>query len=74
MKFEVYGSTLCAWCDRAKELLTSKGESVEYIDVSTSEAAQNMFRENKLRTVPQIYHNGVHIGGYDKLVKYLEGE
>jgi len=69
--FKVYGTCSCAWCDRAKELLKSKDRQVEYVNVETDTEAQQMFREQRLRTVPQVYHNGKHIGGYEALADYL---
>jgi glutaredoxin len=70
--FEIYGTQQCPWCDRAKELVSSNGFEYIYTDVGESEEAQQMFRQNSYRTVPQVYHNGVHIGGYEATQQFLK--
>lgn len=70
--FEIYGTQQCPWCDRAKELVSSNGFEYIYTDVGESKEAQRMFRQNGYRTVPQVYHNGVHIGGYEATQQFLK--
>lgn len=69
----VYGKDNCVFCEKAKDLLQSKGLSYEYIDVYEDESALTMFQENGLKTVPQIWVDHHHVGGYTELVEYLGG-
>jgi glutaredoxin 3 len=68
-KVEVYTTTYCPFCHRAKALLQSKGVAFEEIDVTEDpELRQKMVQlAGGRRTVPEIFINGRIIGGYDEL-------
>jgi glutaredoxin len=58
---------------KAKDLANMKGIRVQYIDISKDvESRKYIVEEIGARTVPQIFHEGKHIGGYTKLVEYLK--
>ena len=65
----VYTRPDCPYCDRAKELLRSKGVEWEEIDVDAEleRRAEMMERSGGGRTVPQIFIDGVYVGGSDDL-------
>jgi glutaredoxin 3 len=69
-KIEVYSTAVCPYCVAAKNLLKSKG--LEWTDVRVdTDAAQRdamLARSGGRRTVPQIFINDRHVGGYDDLV------
>jgi len=69
--FTVYTQDGCIFCTRAIELLQSKNQAVNVININENLAHREMFRRRGFKTVPQIYHNGKHVGGYDDLVIYL---
>lgn len=66
----IYTTSMCPYCYRAKALLTKKGVTFTEIDVGMDpDKRQEMIqRANGRRTVPQIFINDHHIGGYDDLV------
>ena len=68
---EIYTSPLCGYCHAAKRLLKSKDVSFAETDVSRDpEMRQKMMdRANGRHTVPQIFIDDAHIGGYDDLAK-----
>lgn len=68
-KIEIYSSPFCGFCHRAKRLLAQKGASFTEIDViaDPKRKAEMIKRANGGRTVPQIFINGVHVGGSDEL-------
>ena len=67
-KIEIYTSSWCGYCARAKSLLESKGAAYEETDVMEDAAKRAEMRERSRRTtVPQIFINGQHIGGSDEL-------
>lgn len=68
-KVEVYTTTFCPYCVRAKSLLKSKGVSFEEIDVTEDSALREKMVElaGGRRTVPEIFINGKIVGGYDEL-------
>jgi glutaredoxin 3 len=65
----LYTTPYCGYCRAAKHLLNRKGAVFTEIDVSEDLALrQEMIdRAYGRRTVPQIFINGTHIGGYDEL-------
>ncbi len=66
---EVYTTNYCPFCTRAKDLLKRKGAEFQEIDVTGDDEARVKLveRANGMRTVPQIFINDEHIGGYDDL-------
>ena len=66
---EIYTTTTCPYCVRAKKLLDQKGAAYKEIDVSgDAELRKSMTEKASGRTsVPQIFIDGVHIGGCDDL-------
>jgi len=68
-KIEIYSTAICPYCVAAKNLLKSKGLNYEEIRVDTNATAraQMLERSHGQRTVPQIFIDGTHIGGYDEL-------
>jgi glutaredoxin 3 len=68
-KVEIYTSASCAYCVAAKNFLKQKGlDYVETrIDTDPSKLREMLDRSQR-RTVPQIFVNDHHIGGYDDLV------
>ncbi len=74
-KVEVYTTSCCPYCVRAKSLLESKGVAFDEIDVTADDALREKMieRAGGRRTVPEIFINGKIIGGYDDL-RALEDE
>lgn len=68
-KVEMYSSPICPYCARAKKLLTSKGVAFEEIDVfmEPRRKGEMIARAEGRQTVPQIFIDGVGIGGSDEL-------
>ncbi len=68
-KVEIYSWSHCPFCNKAKRLLESK--NIEYIDhdITDDEAARDKMTERTggLRSVPQIFIDGKHIGGCDDI-------
>ena len=69
-KIEVYSTNYCPYCVSAKNLLKSKGlEWTEVmVDADPSRRDEMLQRSGGRRTVPQIFINDHHAGGYDDLV------
>jgi glutaredoxin 3 len=67
-KVLMYTAPQCPYCVGAKALLQRKGVSFEEIDVGTDATLrEKMIEESGRRTVPQIFINGVPIGGFEEL-------
>jgi glutaredoxin 3 len=65
----VYSTPFCGYCGAAKRLLADKGAEYKEIDVMFDpEQKRDMIeRSGGRRTVPQIFIDGRHIGGFDEL-------
>lgn len=65
----IYTTLLCPFCHRAKALLRKKGAHFHEIDVGMDAAkrAEMTTMANGRHTVPQIFIDGVHVGGSDDL-------
>lgn len=65
----IYSGPFCPYCVRAKNLLMKKGVTFEEIDVSSNPNLRDEMIEksNGRRTIPQIFINDQHIGGFDDL-------
>ena len=74
---EIYFKSWCPYSQRALALLTSKGVDFKAIDLTdNADELEEQMRERSGRTsVPQIFINGQHIGGYDDIAALdLAGE
>jgi glutaredoxin 3 len=76
-KVEVYTTSYCPFCTRAKALLNRKGVEFEEIDVTDDPDLREKMvkRAGGRRTVPEIFINDRIVGGYDELRALdVEGE
>jgi glutaredoxin 3 len=69
-KIEVYSTAVCPYCVAAKNLLKSKGLEWSEVRIDTDPVQRDTMLERSggRRTVPQIFVNDQHVGGYDDLV------
>jgi glutaredoxin 3 len=68
-RVEIYTTTICPYCVRAKALLKRKGAAFEEINIETDDSLREtmMARSGGRRTVPQIFIDDRHVGGCDDL-------
>lgn len=66
---EIYSTAICPYCIAAKNLLESRGLAYRELRIDTDANARRemLARAPGVRTVPQIFINGVHVGGFDQL-------
>ena len=71
----IYTGPFCNYCDAAKKLLTRNNATYNEIDISIVDGAMDEMikKANGKRTIPQIFFDDKHIGGYDE-VRALEKE
>ncbi|MDA9652658.1 glutaredoxin 3 [bacterium] len=71
----IYTGPLCNYCEAAKRLLTRNKVEYKEIDISKVDGAMDEMikKANGKRTIPQIFFDGQHIGGYDE-TRTLEKE
>lgn len=64
----MYTTAICPYCVRAKFLLQHKGVSFEEIRIDMDhEVMREMVKRTQRNTVPQIFIDDLHVGGYDDL-------
>ncbi|HEV2301578.1 MAG TPA: glutaredoxin 3 [Stellaceae bacterium] len=66
---EMYTTSWCPYCMRARALLRNKGVDFSDIDVEEEPGRRRemVARAGGRTSVPQIFINGEHIGGSDEL-------
>jgi glutaredoxin 3 len=72
-KIEVFTGPGCSYCDRAKAALQARGLGFTERDISDEHVLAE-FRERlpRVKSIPQIFVDGAHIGGYEDLMLRLE--
>jgi glutaredoxin 3 len=64
----IYSTSYCPYCLRAKALLKRKGLSFTEIFVDEDDQKrEEMITKTNRYTVPQIFIDDQHVGGYDDL-------
>ena len=74
-KVVIYTGPMCNYCSAAKHLLNKKKVSYEEIDIGYDEKKREemLKKSNGAKTIPQIFIDEKHIGGYVEL-KALENK
>ncbi len=65
----MYTGPLCNFCEAAKRLLLRNNLEFKEIDISTKENLREEMvkKANGKRTIPQIFFEDQHVGGYVEL-------
>lgn len=65
----MYANAWCPFCRAARSLLLQKGVLIDEIDVDLAPGARaEMELRSGRRTVPQIFIDAYHVGGFDDLL------
>ena len=65
----MYTTAVCPYCVAAKNFLKQKGASYREVRVDLdAQARAEMLERAKRTSVPQIFINGTHVGGFDDMV------
>ena len=65
----MYTGPMCNFCDAAKRLFARNNLSFKEIDISTKDGLRDEMikKANGKRTIPQIFFDDHHVGGYVEL-------
>ena len=68
---KIYSSGFCPYCSWAKKMLDERGVQYREIRIDMVEGAQQemLAQSNGQMTVPQIFIDDYHVGGYTDMVK-----
>ena len=65
----MYTGPLCNFCEAAKRLLIRNNLNYKEIDISTKDGLRDEMikKANGKRTIPQIFFDDYHVGGFQEL-------
>ena len=65
----MYTGPFCNFCEAAKRLLVRNNLNYKEIDISTKDSLRDEMikKANGKRTIPQIFFDDHHVGGYQEL-------
>ena len=68
-KIIMYTGPMCNFCDAAKRLFSRNNLKYQEIDISSKDGlmGEMIKKSNGKRTIPQIFFDDIHIGGYQEL-------
>ncbi len=68
-KITIYTGPVCNYCDAAKRLLKRNNVSFTEINIAEVDGAldEMLKKANGKRTIPQIFFDDQHIGGYEEI-------
>ena len=73
MNIVIYTQNSCVYCEAAKEEFNSRNWSYTVKNIAEDEHRETLFEQlPNAKTVPQIWINDTHIGGYNELKKWLK--
>ena len=75
-KITIYTGPVCNYCDAAKRLFKRNSLEFSEIDVSSGPEVLNEMinKSNGKRTIPQIFFDDEHIGGYVEIRELEKGK
>ncbi|MEJ2142968.1 MAG: glutaredoxin 3 [Gammaproteobacteria bacterium] len=69
-EIDMYCTSTCPFCQRAEKLLVKKGVNFNKINVENNQPKlKEMLKRSGQNTVPQIFIDDKHIGGFDDLAE-----
>ena len=65
----MYSGPMCNFCEAAKRLFVRNNIDFKVIDISSKEGLRDEMikKANGKRTIPQIFFDDYHVGGYQEL-------
>tara|TARA_A100001388_G_scaffold241180_1_gene197309 strand:- start:505 stop:759 length:255 start_codon:yes stop_codon:yes gene_type:complete len=75
-KITIYTGPVCNYCDATKRLLKRNNLEFDEIDISSSPEVLNEMinKSNGKKTIPQIFFDNLHIGGYVEIRELEKNE
>lgn len=67
MEYSIITMNGCVWCEKAKNLLTTLQLPYKETLLKTTREIENL-KANGFDTLPQIFENGRHMGGFTDLL------
>lgn len=69
----IYGQPGCGWCEKAIDLCGARSLEYEYRSIANDHYKKELKEKfPDVKTVPQVYWHGRHIGGYEQFATEVE--
>ena len=73
--YTIYSKPSCGYCSQAKQLLEMEQLPFEYLQLGTHYNLDVLMTLTpNAKSFPQVFKDGVLVGGYSDLVEYLKQE
>ena len=78
--YTIYTQNLCGYCTAAKRLMQERKLEYKEINITHNESAKRFLKGNNLKTVPQIFVNGIvedtqiYVGDYTMFKESLNNQ
>lgn len=67
----ILGKHDCRWCLRLRDYMGASKLDYKYYDLAHHPELKDWLVGQNLKTVPQAYHLGLRIGGYEQTIEYI---
>jgi len=69
-KVVMYCTSSCQYCHKEEALLKKKGANIQKINIEGNKPKiKEMLKRSRRNTIPQIFIDDEHIGGFDELAR-----
>lgn len=69
---EIYTFDWCPYCIKARKIFDENNIKYRNYDAAHASIRQEMVTRSGRNTVPQIFIDNIHLGGYNDLVTFIE--
>ena len=69
--FTIYTKNNCSWCVKAKEMLKENNIMYKEYNIDEDHTSKMVLKALRLKTVPQIWNDDLHLGGYRQLESWI---
>ena len=69
--FKIFTKDNCSWCTKAKEILRENNITYKEHNIDEDHTSKMVLKALRLKTVPQIWNDDLHLGGYRQLESWL---
>ena len=69
--FKIFTKDNCSWCMKAKEILRENNITYKEHNIDEDHTSKMVLKALRLKTVPQIWNDDLHLGGYRQLESWI---
>ena len=71
MTFKIFTKHNCSWCVKAKQILKENNIMYKEYNIDEDHTSKMVLKALRLKTVPQIWNDDLHLGGYRQLESWI---